>query len=90
MLERLEGFSVVFWGRTWINYHVVFACCALLRMATQIFIARIREPGAVRTRVLVRSLLDESPLRSLLFPVGLFRRWNPFVEEDEGDGGPDQ
>ena len=69
---------------------MVFACCALLRMATQIFIARIREPGAVRTRVLVRSLLDESPLRSILFPVGLFRRWNPFVEENGSGDGPDR
>ena len=85
LLERMEGFSVSFWGRTWINYHVIFAGCALLRMATQILAARIHEPGAVRTRVLVRSLLDESPLRSIHFPVGLFRRWNPFAGGDECD-----
>ena len=85
LLERMEGFSVSFWGRTWINYHVIFAVCALLRMATQIFAARIHEPGAARTRVLIRSLLDESPLRSIHFPVGLFRRWNPFAGGDECD-----
>jgi hypothetical protein len=28
-------------------------------------------------------MLDESPLRALQFPVGLFRRLNPFAGEDE-------
>ena len=81
----MAGFTVSFWGRTWVNYHVIFAVCALLRMAAQIFAARIHEPTAVRTRVLVRSLLDESPLRSIHFRVGLFRRWNPFAVRDECD-----
>ena len=85
LLEMLKGFSFDFGGRTWTNYHVIFAICAILRMATQFFAARIHEPAAVRTRVLVRSLLDESPLRSIHFPVGLFRRRNPFAGRDECD-----
>ena len=85
LLEMLKGFSFDFGGRTWINYHVIFAICAILRMATQLFAARIHEPAAVRTRVLVRSLLDESPLRAIQFPVGLFRRRNPFAVRDENE-----
>lgn len=83
LLQKLDGFSFDFAGRTWINYHIIFAICALLRMSTQFFISRIHEPEAVHTRVLLRNMLDESPLRALQFPVGLFRRLNPFAGEDE-------
>ena len=85
LLEKLQGFSFDFGGRTWINYHIIFAICAILRMATQLLAARIHEPTAVRTRLLVRSLLDESPLRAIQFPVGMFRRWNPFAVRDENE-----
>ncbi len=85
LLESTKSLHVNVFGMSWGHYHLIFFICMALRMASLWFAQRIHEPGAVRARVLLRTMVEEGPVRALLFPVGLFRNWRPGDDDESGD-----
>jgi MFS family permease len=87
LLHRLEGFSPVWLGRTWNNYHVIFLISFLLRIACIPLTARVRERDSSPTVTVFNYLMGLWPMRVILFPVGLYRRAT--AGEDE-PGAPEE
>jgi MFS family permease len=61
VLKHLDGWSVEFAGRTWINYHVLFGTSVILRLLCNIWVRRIREPDSSRPIHVLRNLF---PIRA--------------------------
>jgi MFS family permease len=61
-------------GRTWTNYHLLFAVSILLRWGCIALAYRVHEPKATSPEALLYQLRGTWPMRFLLFPVGMYRR----------------
>jgi len=68
-------------GRDWNAYHAVFAVSMILRWLCIPLARRIREPDATRSLHVLNDVLGELPHRFLRFPVGLYRRFVPGMED---------
>ena len=57
VLKSLDGWSVDFAGRTWINYHVLFGTSVILRILCNVWVHWIREPDSSLPIHVLRNLL---------------------------------
>ncbi len=73
-LRGLAHFSWDGLGRTWGNYHLLFATSLVLRLACIILVRRIQEPTSTASIRVFSELGGVWPFRLLLFPVGLYRQ----------------
>ena len=85
LLEALDGFSWIAFGRVWGGYHVVFLGSFLLRCLCVTFAQRIQEPQTTAPARMLTEVLGVGPLRFLRFPVGLYR--GLLGNGDESDRG---
>ena len=85
-LENTQAFSVVLGGRSYGNYHLLFAISFLLRALCIPLAVRIREPRSATTLTVAGYLRGVWPLRMFLFPIGLYRR----VRNREEQGSQEQ
>lgn len=76
LLKSLDGFSMDFGGRTWINYHVIFLISFILRLTCIPLATRIRETNSASTAAVLAHMRGQWPLRMFLYPVGLYRSHN--------------
>ncbi len=79
-LRCFSSFAVEFWGRTWINYHLLFFTGLFLRWGCILLVRRVHEPQSTRSIRLLNEMRGIWPLRFILFPIGLYRHL-----EDNGD-----
>ena len=77
ILRSCEGMALDFGGRTWINYHVVFAISLLGRFICIPMAAAIREPNSSSAVVILTYIRGIWPMRMLMFPIGLRRKRRP-------------
>jgi predicted MFS family arabinose efflux permease len=85
-LRSTAGFQAHFLGRQWTNYQVLFLCSFGLRLACIILAARIREPVSASPLPILMRLRNVWPMRTLLFPVGLYRRIEDGENGEQGEG----
>jgi MFS family permease len=74
-LHWMEGFAWSFAGRTWTNYHVMFAGSLVLRVACIVYAFRLVEPdrpGAISGAAL-SDIMGRWPRRVLRAPLDLYR-----------------
>ena len=60
-LRALDGWSVDFLGRTWINFHVLFGTSFLLRILCNLWVRTIREPDSSHPIHVLRNLFPIRP-----------------------------
>ncbi len=75
LLTAASGWRSSGWYGNWNAYHLVFLVSLALRLACQLLVVRIREPGAGHSRQLLGAMMDEWPMWIIRFPVGLFRSY---------------
>jgi MFS family permease len=63
LLQKTEGFHLLFLGRDWNHYHLMFLISMLLRWGAVLFAHRIREPKSSSTREVFGYLLDLLPVQ---------------------------
>lgn len=74
-LKSTAGLDVLFLGRHWCNYQILFALSFCLRVACIPLAAAVKEPASSASPGPILMLLRSVwPMRMLLFPVGLYRR----------------
>lgn len=69
-LQTLSGFSITLFGRTWNNFHLLFAICLVLRILCVPLARRIRQPHSASPRDVVEYVRDTAPIRYLFFFAG--------------------
>jgi MFS family permease len=74
LLESLSRFKFEAFGRTWINYHVVFLMSVFMRLACAASIPLVREPNSAKTGHILDELLDVWPMNLIRFPIDICRR----------------
>ena len=75
LLEKTAAFAPELFGRTWNHYHLVFLASFLLRFPAIGLAGAIREPASTRSMEVLGELMEMWPMKALMFPVGLYRRW---------------
>ena len=60
-VAALDGWSFEAFGRTWINYHVLFGVSVCLRILCNVWVRTIREPGSSHPIHVLRNLLPVRP-----------------------------
>lgn len=80
-MRSTQDFSLLFWGREWTNYHLLFGLSFVARALCIRLAAAVREPASAPPAVVLCYLRGTWPFRMLLFPVGLYRR----LDEPEDD-----
>ncbi len=73
-LDVYSNFSLVFAGRDWNNYQLMFFVNIFMRLLCILPALYIIEPKSSPPAKLLNSMLGAWPLRFLMFPVGLYRR----------------
>lgn len=63
LLQQTHGFDLLFLGRHWNNYHLMFMVSMVLRWGAVLFAHRIREPKSSSTREVFGYLLDLLPVQ---------------------------
>lgn len=74
LLQNLESFSLVFWGRHWNNFHVVFAIGALMRILCSLMVFKVRESKSSRPVHVISNMFGTWTSRLPRFPIGFYRR----------------
>jgi MFS family permease len=74
LLESLSWFKFEAFGRTWINYHVVFLLSVFMRLACAASLPLVREPNSATTGHILDELLDVWPMNLIRFPIDLYRK----------------
>ena len=87
ILDWTEGLSVEWLGREWTNYHLIFLMSLVLRLACIPLAVAIREPKSARTGTVLNYMRGRWPMRMMVFPVGLYRRYR--ADADESDDEPE-
>jgi MFS family permease len=82
-LSLMSATSIDWGGITMTGFHVLFGVSLLLRVISAIHVHYVREAHAQPTTEVVIQLIGATPLRMLLFPVGLYRT----PRHDEAVGG---
>lgn len=82
-LRHTETLVVTFAGRDWTHYHLLFAISFGMRILCVPLAAAIREPSSRPPAEVIAHLAGQWPLRMLVFPVGLYRRWRGRPNGDE-------
>jgi len=72
-----SGWSIGLMGRTWNNYHLLFTVNIIMRLFCLVLVRRIHEPESTRTEIVLNDILGAWPMRYLLFPMGLYRKYKP-------------
>ncbi len=85
LLRHTSHFSPFIFGRTWNNYQLIFALSFFCRILCIPLAAGIKEPASAPTTKVVNFLMAQWPIRMLMFPVGLYRRF--FGDEERFTGG---
>jgi MFS family permease len=80
LLTGMGNWSWTFAGWTFVGYHALFAASLLMRLASIVLAARMREPDTTSARRVLTQLIGATPLRVMRFPLGLYRG-----EETAGD-----
>jgi MFS family permease len=70
---RVGTFEAYWLGGAISRFHVVFGISLALRLVAAVLARGVREPSSVDTRVVLMNLIGATPLRILLFPLGLYR-----------------
>jgi MFS family permease len=73
ILRSCDGMVWHVAGRTWINYHFIFALSLLARFGCIPMAAAIREPASSTTGTVLTYMCGIWPMRMLLLPAGLLR-----------------
>jgi len=76
-LHLCQGWSIELAGRTWGNYHLLFAANIVMRLFCVALVRRIHEPESTKTEVVWNDILGAWPMRFLLYPMDLYRKLNP-------------
>jgi MFS family permease len=85
VLKLIPDVPVHFLGRDWIDYHLIFACSALMRIACVFLARRIREPKSTGHREVLFELIGVWPLRFVRYPIGLYRRGVSLLQNQSED-----
>jgi MFS family permease len=75
LMEGTATFSLVWLGRAWNHYHLIFLLSFLLRLPAIRLAGAIREPASSRSMIVLGELMALWPMKALTFPIGLYRRW---------------
>lgn len=86
ILRHSRDFSACVFGMDWTNYHVVFLLSFILRALCIPLAAAVREPTSSGTLVVLNALVGQWPMRLIVFPVGLYRRFLSAEEQEETEG----
>jgi MFS family permease len=84
-VDRIGPVQWEFFGRTWINYHALFAVSIVARFGAWYMATRVREPEATEPMLLLSHVRGSWPGVFLEYPVGLYRRIVSRVRRDESD-----
>ena len=85
IMRHADGLAVPFAGRVWTNYHLIFLMSFLLRILCIPLAMGILEPAREQPTPVLNYLMGLWPMRVLMFPVGLYRRFTP----GDGNGAED-
>ncbi|MEZ6064351.1 MAG: MFS transporter [Planctomycetaceae bacterium] len=80
-LSSVSDWSMMIGSRSITGFHVLFFASLLARFVATVLVTRVQEPGGREMREVVQTLLGVGPLRVLRYPLGLYRRRWPGVEE---------
>ncbi len=73
VLTLLGSWSIAWGGVPLVGYHALFAASLLLRVVSVYYAWRVEEPGSHSARHVMLHLIGATPLRTMRFPVGLYR-----------------
>jgi len=74
LLQSYSWFELHAFGRTWINYHIIFLMSLFMRIGCIAFVPYIREPKSSSTTRILDEALDVWPMNVLRFPIDLYRK----------------
>lgn len=73
VLRHTAEFHLLFLGREWINYHVLFLMNLVMRLGCIMMAYKIKEPESADHDIVLNEIRGAWPMRFLLFPVGFYR-----------------
>ncbi|HPP11760.1 MAG TPA: YbfB/YjiJ family MFS transporter, partial [bacterium] len=85
LLRHTSNFQLFLLGRTWNNYQLLFFISFVCRLLCIPLAAAIHEPSSASPSTVINYLMGQWPMRMLMFPVGLYRRF--FGDEERFTGG---
>lgn len=61
LMRNLEGWSVHFLGRDWLNFHLAFVVSSTLRFGSLFLLSRVLDPRSTTTRAVIHQLTRANP-----------------------------
>ncbi|MCM8768648.1 MAG: MFS transporter [Candidatus Omnitrophica bacterium] len=84
ILRHTTDFQLVFAGRSWNNYQLLFFLSFVCRVFCVSLALAIKEPTSASPVTVINYLMGQWPMRMLMFPVGLYRKF--FGDEERFTG----